>query len=267
MEISVNELSKRVYTLRGVQVMLDSDLAESYGVEVRILKRAVRENIQRFPSDFMFELTKAESENSRSRIWISSSKPDFALHGGNRYLPFAFTETGIGMLSSVLHSQRAIQVNIEIMRAFVQLRKQSSWMFRIESLERRVNLLEDQPKTQKSQDPVRLIQNVVAQHWGLTIEDLQSAGRKKSISLPRHVAVYLIRNQLHMSFSEIGQYFGRRDHTTMMHAYRKISAASSLQETLNFLQNKISSFRNPLSTWWRGARGEVIRADTQPAHP
>jgi len=96
--------------------MLDRDLAELYGVETRVLKQAVKRNINRFPDDFMFELTKTEFENLRSQIVISS-------WGGLRYAPMAFTEQGVAMLSSVLRSKRAIKVNIQIMRVFIKLRK------------------------------------------------------------------------------------------------------------------------------------------------
>ena len=96
--------------------MLDKDLAPLYGVENRVLKQAVRRNKKRFPKDFMFELTKTEFENLRSQIVISS-------WGGPRYAPMAFTEQGVAMLSSVLRSNRAIQVNIQIMRVFIKLRQ------------------------------------------------------------------------------------------------------------------------------------------------
>jgi len=99
--------------------MIDWDLAELYGVETKVLKQAVRRNIKRFPNDFMFDLTKDEFENLRSQIVTSS-------WGGARYLPMAFTEQGVAMLSSVLKSDRAIQVNIQIMRAFTQLRQMLS---------------------------------------------------------------------------------------------------------------------------------------------
>jgi len=97
--------------------MLDSDLAALYGVETRVLKQAVRRNIKRFPADFMFELTKGENRPLRSQ--------NVTLKRGqhSKYLPFAFTEQGVAMLSSVLKSERAIEVNIEIMRAFVRLRQ------------------------------------------------------------------------------------------------------------------------------------------------
>lgn len=98
--------------------MLDSDLAELYEVPTRRLNEQVKRNITRFPADFMFQLTDKEADNLRSQIATSSSA-----HGGRRYLPFVFTEQGVAMLSSVLNSERAVQVNIAIMRAFVKLRE------------------------------------------------------------------------------------------------------------------------------------------------
>ena len=109
---------RKILFLRGEKVLLDRDLAELYGVETRLLKQAVRRNRKRFPEDFMFELTKQEFEDWRSQFVISNSDKM-----GLRYRPMAFTEQGVAMLSSVLNSDRAIEVNIAIMRAFVQLRK------------------------------------------------------------------------------------------------------------------------------------------------
>jgi phage regulator Rha-like protein len=108
---------RKILFLRGEKVLLDRDLAELYGVETRVLKQAVRRNIKRFPEDFMFELTEDENRALRSQ--------NVTLKRGqhSKYLPFAFTEQGVAMLSSVLSSERAIEVNIAIMRAFVQLRK------------------------------------------------------------------------------------------------------------------------------------------------
>jgi hypothetical protein len=105
-----------MYWVRGEKVMLDADLAALYGVETGALNRAVKRNVDRFPVDFMFQLNEPEWEALRCQIGISSS------HGGRRGLPHAFTEQGVAMLSSVLHSARAVQVNIAIMRTFVQLR-------------------------------------------------------------------------------------------------------------------------------------------------
>ncbi|MFC1866809.1 ORF6N domain-containing protein [Thermodesulfobacteriota bacterium] len=103
--------------IRGEKIMIDSDLAELYSVETKVLKQAVRRNKKRFPDDFIFELTKEENQSLRSQ--------NVTLKRGqhSKYLPFAFTEQGVAMLSSVLNSERAIEVNIEIMRAFVRLRE------------------------------------------------------------------------------------------------------------------------------------------------
>ena len=104
-----------IYFIRNEQVMLDSDLAKLYGVETKVLNQAVKRNIQRFPTDFMFQLTKDEC--LRSQIVTSNGG-----RGGTRYIPYAFTENGVAMLSSVLRSERAIEVNIRIMRAFTTMR-------------------------------------------------------------------------------------------------------------------------------------------------
>lgn len=112
-------IEKLIHVIRGQQVILDSDLAELYGVETKYLKRAVKSNISRFPSDFMFELNAEEFDFLRCKICTSKTSPS---RGGTRYLPFAFTEQGIAMLSSVLRSDTAIEVNIRIMRAFTAMR-------------------------------------------------------------------------------------------------------------------------------------------------
>ncbi|MEG1401260.1 ORF6N domain-containing protein [Bacteroides sp.] len=115
----MNELQliqSKIYELRGQKIMLDFDLAEMYQVETRVLNQAVKRNIKRFPSDFMFQLTRDEWEILKSQFVISS-------WGGTRKLPFAFTEQGLAMLSGVLNSDIAIQVNINIMRAFVAVRQ------------------------------------------------------------------------------------------------------------------------------------------------
>jgi hypothetical protein len=111
------QLQKLIYEIRGQKVMLDRDLADLYGVELRSLNQAVKRNIGRFPSDFMFQLTDEEWEPLRSQFVISKNT-----RGGRRYAPYAFTEQGVSMLSSVINSERAIEVNINIMRAFVKLR-------------------------------------------------------------------------------------------------------------------------------------------------
>ena len=115
--MTVEQIRKSILLIRGEKVMLDADLAELYGVETGVLVQAVKRNRDRFPSDFMFRLTKQELEILRSQTVISRQ------WGGRRYRPYAFTEQGVAMLSGVLKSARAVRVNIEIMRTFVQLRQ------------------------------------------------------------------------------------------------------------------------------------------------
>lgn len=109
-------IQNKIYEIRGQRVMLDFDLAEMYETETKRLKEAVRRNIDRFPDDFMFKLSNDEYENLRTQFATSN-------RGGTRYMPFAFTEQGVAMLSSVLNSKKAIQVNIAVIRAFVVLRQ------------------------------------------------------------------------------------------------------------------------------------------------
>ena len=113
--IAAEVIATRILEIRGKKVMLDRDLAGLYGVETKSLNLAVKRNIDRFPCDFMFQLTKDELINLRFQFETSR-------WGGSRYLPYVFTEHGIAMLSSILNSKRAIQVNILIMRAFTKLR-------------------------------------------------------------------------------------------------------------------------------------------------
>jgi len=167
MPSKLTQIQKLIYEIRGQKVMLDSDLAVLYGVELRSLNQAVKRNIKRFPSDFMFQLTDDEWDSLRSQIVISKSN-----HGGRRYAPYVFTEQGVSMLSSVINSERAIEVNINIMRTFVKLRQyvlsksdtneqiaelRKLLMLYIEKNDKRVNeiiialnsLIEQPPKTKK----------------------------------------------------------------------------------------------------------------------
>jgi hypothetical protein len=114
--IPIENIQSKIYIIRGKKVMFDKDLAKLYEVETKTLNQAVKRNIIRFPEDFMFKLTDNEYENLRSQFVTSS-------WGGLRYLPFVFTELGIAMLSTVLNSDKAILINIQIMRTFVQLRE------------------------------------------------------------------------------------------------------------------------------------------------
>ena len=114
--VPVEIIQSKIYLIRGRKVMLDLDLAALYGVETKILIQAVKRKLRRFPADFMFQLSKKEHANLRSQFVTSS-------WGGRRYLPFVFTEQGVAMLSSVLNSDRAVDVNIQIMRAFTKLKE------------------------------------------------------------------------------------------------------------------------------------------------
>jgi hypothetical protein len=130
-------IERSILLIRGHKVILDADLAALYGVETKQLIRAVKRNLPRFPDDFMFQLNEEEFENLRFHFGTSSQ------WGGRRYAPYAFTEQGVAMLSSVLHSRRAIQVNIEIMRAFVRLRRilasHANLARKLDSLEKKYN--------------------------------------------------------------------------------------------------------------------------------
>ena len=160
----VEVIRHRIYEVRGLRVMLDRDLAELYGVETRALNQAVKRNIDRFPDDFLFRLNKNEWTFLKSQIVISNNdattadnkdvdtngdslKSQFVIsnRGGDRALPYAFTELGIAMLSSVLRSETAIQVNINIMRAFVAIRHAvSAWQgvnLKVEQLSHKVDNL------------------------------------------------------------------------------------------------------------------------------
>ena len=134
----IEAIKNRIYEVRGLRVMLDCDLAELYGVETRALNQAVKRNTDRFPEDFMFRLNKNEWTFLKSQIVISN-------RGGDRALPYAFTELGIAMLSSVLRSKTAIQVNINIMRAFVAIRHAVSALqdtnLKVEQLSHKVDRL------------------------------------------------------------------------------------------------------------------------------
>ena len=126
----IKSIQNRIYEIRGERVMLDKDLAALYETETKALNLAVKRNLQRFPRDFMFQLTKEEWDDVRFQAEAVEKQPqvlrfqnETSKRGGTRYLPYVFTEQGVAMLSGVLHSERAINMNIAIMRAFVELRK------------------------------------------------------------------------------------------------------------------------------------------------
>ena len=155
--MELQKIQQMIYEVRGVKVMLDTDLAVLYGVETKALKRAVRRNIQRFPSDFMFEVTPQEQKKLKFQIGTSSLSENQEVTnlryqngtsswGGIRYNAFAFTELGVAMLSSVLNSDTAININISIMRAFVAIRQNLpiiSTQKELEELKQRIIALEE----------------------------------------------------------------------------------------------------------------------------
>ena len=142
-----SEIESRIFTIRGMQVMLDSDLAKMYSVETKKLNQAVKRNSERFPLPFRFQLSENEMENLRSQFVTSNE-----MHGGRRYLPFAFTEQGVAMLSAVLKSSVAIAVSIEIIEAFVSLRRNQ---YQVLGLSQRVEGLESkQIQTERKLDKI-----------------------------------------------------------------------------------------------------------------
>lgn len=176
------DVQDKIYLIRGCSVMLDSDLAELYGVETRVLNQAVSRNLDRFPGDFMFQLSKDEWANLKSQFVISS-------WGGRRKEPFVFTEHGVLMLSSVLNSQRAIQVNIRIMRVFNQIRTaiMGTTDIRLEIAEIK-HAVEKISKKQDGQDKNielifgyidRLQENVERPYKGITVVSSFDVGKKK----------------------------------------------------------------------------------------
>ncbi len=135
--VSIEAIATKILLIRGKRVMLDTDLAKLYGVEVKVLNQAVKRNRSRFPDDFMYQFTRQEVINLKSQFVTSS-------WGGTRKLPYAFTEQGVAMLLSVLNSKRAIQVNILIMRAFVKLRSilstHKELAFKLKELENKIEM-------------------------------------------------------------------------------------------------------------------------------
>lgn len=220
---------------------------------------------------FRFRLTKTEYQDLEARY--SFEKPKY---GGRRHLPYSFTEYGAMVVASVLNGPRAIHVQQAVVRAFIQLRE-SSHETR-ESLEARVSRIEDRfskleerqvlvqrvptqldkqtliekPLTSKTIVPeayrpnyeVEKIQSLVAKFYGISRKDLKSVSRKRTVALPRQVAMYLTRKNTEMSFGEIGFHFSGKDHTTIMHGYEKIEALMRkdvrLKAVVEALQRQIS---------------------------
>ena len=179
---SLEPIKQKIYEIRGRRVMLDSDLAELYMVETKNLKRAVRANIERFPPDFMFELSKEEYETLRCKIFTSNTR------GGNRYLPFAFTREGIAMLSGLLRSEIAVQANINIMRAFFQMQEAllivSNTQLQLEQIRSEIKQLRtDMNDTLADQNEINELTRAQLDAISDALMELQSQG-KNPLALP-----------------------------------------------------------------------------------
>lgn len=242
--LSVSEIGRYIYFVRGKQVMLDRDLANFYQVTPKRLNEQVRRNTNRFPEDFMFQLIEAEYE--------SFMQQSGAAKGGRgehrKYLPSVFTAEGIAMLSSVLNSDRAIEVNIAIMRAFAEFRRESSNNMNVtlrvieekfseldqkyerlskivlEGFEKLTSLPSRENVIFKKRHHVEVetILKTVANYFSLSVVDIKMPNRTKGIVLPRQIAIYLVRKQTQLSLTDIGKHFDGKDHTTILHACRKI---------------------------------------------
>ena len=180
---SLEPIKRRIYEIRGRKVMLDSDLAELYRVETKNLKRAVRSNMERFPSDFMFELTKEEYDALRCKNFTSNKR------GGNRYLPFAFTREGIGMLSGLLRSEIAVQANINIMRAFFQMQEAllivSNTQLQLEQIRAEIKqLLTDMNDSMADQNEINELTRAQLDAISEALAELQNQGNNPVQALP-----------------------------------------------------------------------------------
>jgi hypothetical protein len=193
---SLEPIKRRIYEIRGRKVMLDSDLAELYAVETKNLKRAVRANIERFPADFMFELTKEEYDAIRCKNFTLKIEDDSLRcknftsnkRGGNRYLPFAFTREGIAMLSGLLRTPIAIQANINIMRAFFQMQEAllivGNTQLQLEQIRFEIKQLRtDMNETLADQNEINEDTRVQLEAISEALNELQNQG-KNSQSLP-----------------------------------------------------------------------------------
>ncbi len=171
--VSIEKIISKIHLIRKEKVMLDSDLAELYGVETKVLVQAVKRNIDRFPKDFMFQLTADQYKILRSQFVTSN-------WGGRRYPPFVFTEQGVAMLSGVLKSKRAIKVNIAIMRAFVELRK---FLYSNDKLAVKLNELEKETKKrfEEHQKQISLIFEAIKQ----LIKDDSKPKKQIGFTLPK----------------------------------------------------------------------------------
>lgn len=274
MDLSIVEIRKQIYSVRGYQVMLDSDLAALFQTKTKVLNQTVRRNLTRFPEDFSFQINEGEYQ----ALNPSSTTMKEGKGHHRKYLPRVFTVHGVGMLSSFLNSDRALQVNFAVVRAYGQLPHSSenstNLEIRINSLEGRISRIEDNnnryvglvidaidkltllrdtsssvlTKTEEKVFPgpsaeIEKVQQSVANYFKLRVRDLVIASRIKTITFPRQIAMYLSREVIKAGYRDIGMAFGGRDHTTALHAHRKIAA--QVRENEN-IRNIVSALERTL---------------------
>jgi hypothetical protein len=270
-DVQKYEIKRYIYFIRGYEVMLDSDIAQIYGVETKIINRTVRRNIERFPNeDFIFQLSEHEFRS------LKPSEDQFVSGRGKhrKYLPYVFTEYGATMLSFLLCEGKVDPAQIAIIRAFVEYRRVaetistlSSKIQQLGEIQRKneerqhLQLMAVQNSIQEltqlvgkssaskillpekdtrpnwqqrigggnfsegivsNHHTVEIIQNEVAEYFRISKKDLNGQSRKRDFSIPRQIAFFLIRKHLGLAYGEIGKVFGGRDHTTILHAVRKV---------------------------------------------
>lgn len=227
-DVIAAKIQEKIYIVRGLQVILDCDLAEIYSISTKRFNERIQRNIESFPHDFRFQL----SEDEFKRIQQPDRKFEY---GGRRHLPFAFTEGGIMMSAHTLKIQKGI--GVAIVRALTQARYSQAQFARqfqnqLDHLQSSLNqLLQKQQTfvpnqqnlvTPKCHHQVEAIQQSVATYYGLTLRELKSSSRIEAIAFPRQIAMFLLRKKLGLSFQKIGFHFDGKDHTTVMHAVAKI---------------------------------------------
>lgn len=254
MELSVNNISEKIYTIRGRKILLDSDLSSLYNLKTKALNQAVKRNPKHFPNEaFIFQLTTEEFQNLRQ----TQNLPSIGQGTHRKYFPHAFTEIGVIVLSGILRTDRARMVNLFVVKAFVQFRSQLETYSdlskqlhdtnaRIDSIivkyDQKIEALQNKsisitpPKYLSSSNSdlemfAHKIFDLISHHYGIKVTELRSTIRTPSIALPRQIAMYLVKSQTGASLKEIAKIF-RRDHTTILHACKKIEKLLTTDSSL-----------------------------------
>jgi hypothetical protein len=260
-------VSAFIHHIRGKRVLLDRDLATFFQTETKKINQTVQRNINRFPEDFMFRLTESEyTALKRGHLDL----PNKTIK--NKYFPYVFTEIGVITLGGLFKSEWAIRVSVSAMRAFLRIKELTEQQYymeqklqefemrifdRLTQFEERFKWI-SQPLSlpspvslstyphSKKTNQIEIIKRHVAEFFSLTLTELKASTRRPAIAFPRQIAMYLTRELLHVSYKEIAESFGSKDHTTILHACQKVekrletdsefkSILLSLKETLTFL--------------------------------